>query len=354
MKSRSKLLIAILSLVVITGVVGCSGTESTPTATGPASPTPEPITLKLISSMPADAVGGRIYQHFAGLVEEYTDGRVTVDIYPGSQLFPVTEEWEALVTGTVDIMADASYWISPYVPDVMAFYVDGLWESFEQAYAALEESDLPQLLGAKIEEAGPVETLVIMPTGIRTCVLNTVRETASLEDLDGLRCQSSPGTPAQPLYEYTGMAAVPVAFEEAPTALVQGVIDAVHFPPFTIVDFGMHEMADHALVRTSMLPTTVLLMNRDSWEGLPEDIRDIITDDVVPEVYEFGKRNYREAEEAALELIEENVETMHWIAQDELDAYVEYAHAHPTIVVQMLMVDPEILDIIEGLRSIGQ
>jgi TRAP-type C4-dicarboxylate transport system substrate-binding protein len=353
MKRLALLLVALLMVAAVALSAGCGGDEATPgpSDTGIATPTPEPITLKLVSSMPSDAVGGRIYQHFADLVEEYTDGRVTIDIYPGSQLFPVTEEWEAVVTGAVDMMADASYWISPNVPDVLAFYIDGLWESFEQAYAALEESELPQLLATKIEEAGPVETLVIMPTGIRLCILNTVRETDSLEDLDGLKCQSSPGSPSQPIYEYSGMAAVPLSFEETPTALMQGVIDAVHFPPFTIADFGMHEMADHALIRTSMLPTTVLLVNRDSWLSLPEDVRAIVSDEVVPEIYEFGKTNYREAEEAALQLIEQSVETMHWMTQEELDTYVEYAHAHPTIVVQMLMVDPEILDIIEGLRA---
>ena len=66
------------------------------------------------------------------------------------------------------------------------------------------------------------------------------------------------------------------------------------------------------------------------------------------------KEGYRESEEAAIELINRNVETANWVAQEELHDYQEYSRAHPVAKVQMLMVDPRIVEIIEELRPSSQ
>lgn len=356
MGKLTRLLGILLAIALITCTAACGQEESTqpPTGSITATQSTEPITLKLVTSIPNDHPAGQAYNRFSELVDEYTDGRIQVDVYPGSQLFPATEEWEAMVTGAVDIFADASYWISPYVPDVMAFYMDGLWESYEQAYAALEDSDLPQIIAQKAEEAAPVKMLGLFPSGPVLCIVNTAGEAEALKDLTGLRCQGSPGVPTAAIYDYTGMAAIPIALEEAATALIQGVIDAVLLPPGIIRDLGMHEIGKHALCRIAIFPTHALIINQDTWDNLTTDIQDIIINKVIPETYEFFKMTWRGDEEAALEEIERNVETMHWVTQEDNDAYIDYAKTHPIYKMQMLMIDPRIPEIIKGLRPSTQ
>ncbi len=179
MTKRMMLITGMLMLALILGVAGCGGDEVTPTPTGgvTSSPTPEPITLKLITSAVLNTARGAVYTRFEELIEEYTEGRVLIDMYPGSQLFPTTEEWEAVVTGAVDIMGDSSYYISPAVPSVMISYIDGLWESYEHAYAALEETELPQLMAEALKEAAPVTLLGLLPGAMAGAVVNSVRET---------------------------------------------------------------------------------------------------------------------------------------------------------------------------------
>ncbi|UCC61276.1 MAG: TRAP transporter substrate-binding protein [Dehalococcoidia bacterium] len=343
-----------IALIICTGA--CGDEEGTQLPAGDVTPTKsiEPVTLKLATSIPNDHPAGQAYNRFSDLVHEYTDGRVQVDVYPGSQLFPATEEWEAVVTGAIDIFADASYWISPYVPDVMVFYLDGLWESYEQAYAALEDSDLPQIIAQKAEEAAPVKMLGLFPSGLVLCVVNTVVEAEELKDLTGLRCQGSPGAPTAAIYDYTGMASIPIALEEATTALMQGVVDAVLYPPGIIRDLGMHEIGKHALCRNAMFPTHALIINQDTWDNLPADIQDIIMNVVVPEIYDFFKMTWRGDEEAALEEIERNVETMHWVTEADNDAYIDYVKTHSIYKMQMLMIDPRIPEVVEGLRPGAQ
>lgn len=185
-------------------------------------------------------------------------------------------------------------------------------------------------------------------------IMNSVRETEQLKDLNGLRANSAPGSPPQPIYDYTGMVGVPLAVEEAFTAFFMGVIDAVQYSPETMVKLGMHEVGKHIMYRTTMFPMLVMVVNKDAWESLPSDIQDIILNQVMPETYDFHKTNYRKGQEAEMDVIEQGVETVHWAAQDDIDAYVEFSLTHPMIKVQMLMVDPKILEIIERLRPSRQ
>ena len=356
MKKHVALSTGLLVLALIVGFAGCGGGEATPTPvvtpSPGATPTPtlEPITHKLVTSSPDNGLAAEAYYHFADLVEEYTGGQVKVDVYPGSQLLPATEQWEAVATGSIDIVADSSYYMSAHVPDMMIFYIDGIWESYEHAYAVLEDSSLPEILAEKTAAAAPVKLLGILPGSMPLCVLNSVRETREFADFEGFKTQSSPGSPATAMYDYSGMAAIPIAYEELVAAFSQGVIDAIHMPPFVITDLQLYETGEHMLCRTALFANFTITVNEGSWESLPGDVQDIIVDRIMPEIYEYGKRVAREAADDALELIAQNVETVHCATGEDIEPFEEYARTHPVTKVQMLFVDPEIVQIIEDKR----
>jgi TRAP-type C4-dicarboxylate transport system substrate-binding protein len=355
MKKVSILLVGLLLLSLVAGTLGCGGGDeaaATPTGGSTPAPTVEPVTLKMVTSSPGETA--RPYFFFAELVEQYTDGRVEVDVYPDSQLFPGTEQWEALVTGAVDIFGDSVWWFSSSVPDVMLFYIDGVFESYEHAYAAMEESDLTQILSEKIEAVGPVKNLGMLSGSMAIALMNNVRETKQLKDLEGLRCQGHPGTPSTPIYDYSGMTSIPIAIEEVASSFITGVVDAVQFPPPASVDMMLYEPAKHALFMNSMFFAFSVTMHNDAWDSLPADIQDIILNRVMPEVYDFTKQMYREQEDAAIKTISENVETANWVTQEDFDAYIAYADTHAMKKVQLLMIDPAIMEIIEDARPSNQ
>ena len=363
MKKSAILIIGLSVLVLMSGVVGCGGEEATPTPDATPSPggtqtpvatpapTVEPITLKMVFSEPADSPSAEFNNHFADLVEERTDGRVMIDIYPGGQLFPATEQWEAVVTGSIDIMADSSYYISQAVPDVMIFYMDAMFENYEHADAVMEESEVPQILAERVEAAGPVKLLAFFSGSMTGCILNKVRETKELKDLEGLRTQSSPGSPAMPLDDYTGMVPVPISFQEIASAFIQGILDAVQLPPTAITDLMLYETGKHMMCRSNAwFFTGATVVNEDSWDRLSAVDQDIIMNEVIPELQELHKAIFREDDVVAMELIKQNVETVHWPTQEDLDPYYEYIETHAVNKVQRLMVEPRILAIIEELR----
>ena len=207
-------------------------------------------------------------------------------------------------------------------------------------------------MAEKLKEAAPVTLLGLLPGAMAGVIMNNVKETRTLADLEGLRCQGSPGSPLMPIYDYTGMAMIPVSLEEVSAAFVQGLLDAVNYPPTAITGLGLEETAKHAIVIPhAWFFMTALVINDDSWARVAVEDQDIILNRVMPEMHEVSKKVYRDDEQASLAKIEQNVETFHVITAEETAEYKAYVKTHAVAKVTLLMVDPDILDIVEEARA---
>jgi len=63
------------------------------------------IVLKFSHVVSPDAPKGKASLLFKQLAEKYTDGKVTVEVYPNSSLYKDKEELEALQLGSVHLLA---------------------------------------------------------------------------------------------------------------------------------------------------------------------------------------------------------------------------------------------------------
>src|ERR1700691_3119219 len=65
----------------------------------------DPIIIKFSHVVTPDAPKGKAALLFKQLAEKYTDGKVTVEVYPNSSLYKDKEELEALQLGSVHLLA---------------------------------------------------------------------------------------------------------------------------------------------------------------------------------------------------------------------------------------------------------
>ena len=96
-----------LSLAMTLALAACGGKPGTPSsASGGASSggqTQQAVTLKLSSTIAVGAPGDLAANDFKAMVEERTNGLVTIDYYPASQLGSADETSEQLLAGTIDM-----------------------------------------------------------------------------------------------------------------------------------------------------------------------------------------------------------------------------------------------------------
>ncbi len=357
----NKLLILLTGLLVLglaAGAVGCSGGEATPTLTGGAtpgaSPTPtmKPITLKFPYQYPSDSANGKLNNMFADLVEEYTDGRVIVEIFPQSTLIRGDAEFDAVQTGLADVVSVNAYYLSSYVFDFFAFVWDGQWESFEHGFAVMDDGRVPQKLIEGLEQSGaPVKALGWTPGPQITAMFITKdKEIKRWKDLEGYRVGVPGGGGSSPVLASSGVIVVPLSFEEQYTAWTQGVIDATISAPNQAVELRFYEVGNHALIYTFSFMTDWVLMNKDTWDSLPADIQDIILNQVMPEVEAFAREFMPEVEAKNIAFLQSKLETVNFVTPETHPE--DYAALADTPLAQLFAntIDPEIQQIIYELR----
>ena len=68
--------------------------------------------------MPPDSPEGKVFQKFADLVDEYSNGKMMIKMFPNEQLGKTNAVLEQLKMGTVHLYAEGSTYMKKWVKDI--------------------------------------------------------------------------------------------------------------------------------------------------------------------------------------------------------------------------------------------
>ncbi|MFB5664111.1 TRAP transporter substrate-binding protein [Alteribacillus sp. HJP-4] len=213
---------------------------------------------------------------FKDVVEEQTDGQVTVDLYPASQMGSLREQVEGTQIGEIDITMQPSAVVSPFVDDIKVIDLPYLWpESNEEKYEVLDSEVGDELLGTL--EQGGFTGMGYWPGGFKlfTTSGKEIHEPADFKGLT-MRTMESPTLIEQ--YKSWGGNAEPVPYAEVYNALQQGVVDGQENPLQTIYLNDYQEVQDYIIEGYHGTMTYLLMANQGWFEGLDESMQDVLTE----------------------------------------------------------------------------
>lgn len=228
------------------------------------------ITIKFSHVVAPDTPKGKGAQKFKELAEQYTDGRVTVEIYPNSQLYKDKEELEALQMGAVQMLAPSLAKFGPLgVPEFELFDLPMLFKD-RNDLRKITEGEVGQSLMAKLDDKG-IKGLAYWDNGFKIMTANSPVVTP--DDFLGLkmRIQSSKILEAQ--FEALGAVPQVMAFSEVYQGLQTGVVDGTENTPSNTYTQRVNEVQSHANVSNHGYIGYAVIVNKPFWDGLPEDVR---------------------------------------------------------------------------------
>lgn len=228
------------------------------------------ITIKFSHVVAPDTPKGKGAEKFKELAEQYTDGKVKVEVYPNSQLYKDKEELEALQLGAVQMLAPSLAKFGPLgVPDFEVFDMPFIFEGYEDL-RAVTDGPVGAAMLAKLEDKG-IKGLAYWDNGFKIMSANTPLHVP--DDFLGLkmRIQSSKIIEAQ----MQALGAVPqvMAFSEVYQALQTGVVDGTENPPSNMYTQKMNEVQKHATLSNHGYLGYAVIVNKKFWDDLPEDVR---------------------------------------------------------------------------------
>lgn len=162
-------------------------------------------------------------EYFKKLVEEGTDGRVEIEIYPNNQLGAERDSFEGLTIGTIDIaFGTSSVMAQTFSISTDVFGLPFLCENSDQLYALLD-SDVAKDIFSATKNMG-VEILTCYDTGFRQ-LSNNVRPVNTLADVKGLKIRCPQSEVYTETLSLLGAAPTALAWSELFSALQTGVVD---------------------------------------------------------------------------------------------------------------------------------
>lgn len=235
------------------------------------------FTLKAGHSLTEDHPYHVALLQFAEKVEERTEGNVKIEVYPLSQLGAERELTEALTLGTADMSISSTAPIANFYPEIGIVDMPFLFSSREHAYKVLD-GDVGQDLLKGMENVGLVG-LAWGENGFRH-ITNSKRDIMKPEDLEGLKLRTQENQIHLDAFEALGAKPTPMAWNEALTALQQGVVDGQENPLIVAEVYKLYEANQtHMTLTGHLYSPAVFLMSKFTWDKLPKEYQAIISEE---------------------------------------------------------------------------
>lgn len=210
-------------------------------------------------------------------VEERTDGKVKIEVFPLSQLGAERELTEALTLGTADMSVSSTAPIANFYPEIGIVDMPFLFESREHAYKVLD-GEIGQELLKGMENVGIVG-LAWGENGFRH-ITNAKQPINKPEDLKGLKIRTQENPIHLDAFNALGAKPTPMAWTEALTALQQGVVDAQENPIVVADTYKLYEANQKYMTLTGHLYSpAVIMFSKSVWDTLPAEYQDILKEE---------------------------------------------------------------------------
>jgi len=226
------------------------------------------VHLRVGITLTMDSHYGMGLQEFARLVELYTEGSVTVEIFPNSLLGNERDLFESVSMGTVPMALISTGPIPNFLPDFAVLDLPFLFPTAEIAYAVLD-GEVGDYLNSQMLGQGIVG-LGFFENGFRH-VTNSVREIRTPADLAGLRIRTMENEIHMDAYREYGASPLPMAMGEVFMALQQGVIDGQENPAINIYTSRLHEVQGFMSLTGNFYSAAPLLINRGILERMTDE-----------------------------------------------------------------------------------
>src|SRR5690554_4155807 len=215
---------------------------------------------------------GLAADRWAELVAERTDGRIAMQIYPGTQLVQgeQTREFTAMRQGVIDMAVGSTINWSPQIVEMNIFSMPFLMPDYA-ALDALTQGEVGARIFERIEENGVVP-LAWAENGFRE-VTNSQKPIRTPEDMQGLKMRVVGSPIFNDIFTALGANPTQMSWADAQPALSTGAVDGQENPLTIYSVLNMHEVGqEHVTLWRYVADPLILVVNQDVWNSFtPED-----------------------------------------------------------------------------------
>ena len=231
----------------------------------------KPIKMKFAYWMSTKHSLARVFEKYAKEVQELTNGRVQITLYPGGALGGPKQQWDMAVGGTAEI----SFFMPGYTPGrfplTSVFDLPLIGGETCTYNTKLAQGVFEDYLEQEYKDAKMLFFFVSEPFTFHT----SKKQIKSMADMKGLKIRGA-GAVQSAFIKELGGTPVTLPITEVYTSMEKGVLDGVLTAFTAMVAYKLYDVSKYSLKAGLTAAPMAVAMNKKTWDSLPPDIQKIL------------------------------------------------------------------------------
>ena len=298
----TKLSNLILFIVLLAGLVlaACSGSDEKGNAEANTEDAPTTYEFKLGHIAPPDHIWNEAAKKLAEELEERSNGRMTMELYPGGQLGSDSDMVQQLETGSLDFAFITNAFLTSRSDAFSAWFAPYLFDSYEDALEASNTEIAKEIL-ATLDDQG-LKAMDYFFSGHRTMMFSEKIE--SPEEMEGLTLRVTPSPALEDWYRSLGANPESISLPDVYQSAQTGVIDGMEMDLDAAVTSHFDEVTGYGALTNHMVWPSVMFINQALFEGMSEEDQKIVEESMAA-ASEFATLKRADQEEEFMNILEE-------------------------------------------------
>ncbi len=204
-------------------------------------------------------------EYMGELLEKWTNGRITINIFHSMQLGGEKEALEQAQLGALEMTRVSVGIVGPIVKEFNAFNLPYFFRSREHMFNVVDGEIGAELL-AKLEDGGLIG-LGYMDAGSRS-FYNKTRPIKTVEDLAGLKLRVMQNDIFVEMVNALGGNGLPIAYNELIPAMQTGVVDGAENNPPSYESGKHYEIAGYYTLTEHLMVPEIFVFSKKVWDTL--------------------------------------------------------------------------------------
>ena len=222
---------------------------------------------------PESALHVRLVQMFDEVNKE-TGGRLSVQVFPNSQLGGQTAMLSQLRSGAIQFLATLNAVYGEVVPTAQIASVGFAFKTPADPMRVMD-GPLGAYIGTQFNGKGLYMFRKWWDLGMRQ-MTSSLKPIQTVADFNGFKMRTPPSAIAVDLFKTLGASPTPITAGEIYTSAQTHLIDGLDFPISAIETFKLFEVQKYISITNHVWSGYIVSGNLDAWNALPADIRTIV------------------------------------------------------------------------------
>lgn len=266
-----------------------------------------------------DSPQAKSVDFFKEILDQRSGGRITVNLFPNSQVGDDLQMMNALQSGTLEMTYPSTSPATGIVPDLRVFDLPFLFPTPEDADEVLDGEVGQQMLDAF--QGSGITALAFAENGYRQ-LTNSERPVETPEDVQGLAVRVMENPIQVSIWKTLGANPTSMAFGEVFSALEQGVVDGQENPWGTILTSRFDEVQDHGSQTRHVYTPFIIMIGTKFYEGLSEEDQQLVQE-AAEQARDYQRTISREFDECARNQLEERGMEITILTDEQLSQFQE-------------------------------